>query len=344
MANDLKLEIYKLKLSNKEDGTFTSFRKLFGQKFNNYGNKGTEIITKARIFNTFYDDFIKKIDSKGYQVNEKKKKGFTIATDNTPSGPKSHIKHSATETIISGILDGGKHGRKRSLSSVENKASQTPIGVKNIVTDRFYFLLYTPLDHNEAILMIQGYSEIKISDVFRDHLVNYFKFNKQISSKVELFVPQSLKDKYLESAVFKSIKFSSGWAIKPDIDEKITSKDYEVEIKIEIIDKSKKKVNYKKFREIISLFSKSKFKPEGGVERNLGEFDKKNATMISKTKPKAIDFQDEDNVIPTILLEEEGITVGEGGVPNFDEINLYCRELLTEIIEEVMPNHGIDDL
>lgn len=348
MANDLKLEIYKLKLSNKEDGTYTSYRKLFNKKFKNYGNNGSKSdkeITMEHIFNTFHADFIKKIDLKTYKTNEKKKKGFTIAYDDLPGGKtKTHISHSSTNFIISGILDGGKHGRNRSLSQVDDKTKKTPIGTKNIVTDRFYFLIYTPLDHSEAILMVQGYSEIKISDVFRDYLIKYFKFEKELVSKVEPFVPKSLKDKYLNAAVFKSMKFTDDWSIRPDFEGALTQKDYEIEVKIEIIDKSDKKIPYKKFREMINTFGKSIFRLEGSKDKKLLEFDDKKATMESKKRTKSINFNNEDEVFPTILLEDEGIKINDGGVPDFDQINLYCRELLKEITEEVMPIHAVENL
>src|ERR1019366_1320895 len=239
MAHDPKLELYKLKLINKEKGKPETFRTLFRNMFDTFG-KG---VKANEVFTIFATDFFKKIvQGKGYCVDEKKKKGFTIAYEEAANGqPKSQITNIfAKDSIISGVLEGGKHGVKRWLGKVDDVTKKTPIQVTNIVGDRFYFLIYTPLDHSEAIVMIQGYTEAKISDVFRDHLVDYFSYTKEIHSKIELFVPQSLIDKTLENATFESIKFSTGWHTKLAF-EGLEQKNYDLQVNIQIIDKSKKK-------------------------------------------------------------------------------------------------------
>lgn len=353
MAHDPKLEIYKLKIFNKADGTAVNMREFFRYKLNYYGRKEETVITQAILFKDFYTNFVAKIDSKGYNTNEKKKKGFTIAFDDIDGKRKSFISSPiAKDMIISGLLEGGKHGLKRGLGVVTDTTKKTQIQTTNIVTDRFFFLLYTPLDHSEAIIMIQGYSEIKISDVFRDYLTSYFKYNKQIESKVELFVPQTLKDKYLKNAVFKSVKFSTGWHVKSDFSDEIKPRDFEFDIKIEIIDKNKQKSSRTSFRDLIKFFGKARFSLPGDDEKNdpvgptkeLEDFDKKDAKMDSNGKALAIDFDDEDNIRPVILLTDEGIKIGQDGIPDFDEIEKYCRKTLNDVIKEVMPTHAISEL
>lgn len=342
MAHDPKLEIFKLILFEKESGKRKTFRELFRTKLNFKDNSST--ITVKETFKAFHADFINKIDVKGYQKNEKKQKGFTIAFDQKNGERHSHISSPFdSKQVISGLLNGGKYGISRSLGDVDNTDQKTPIHNKNIVSDNFYFLIFAPLDHNEAIVMIQGYTESKISDVFKDHLLKYFRNDNGIQSRFEIFVPNTLKDKYLTGAKFKSVKFSSGWAVKSDFDS-ATPKDYSIEVKIEIIDKSKEKTNYDKFKGMIQEFGKSLFKLEGGKERKLIEFEKKNAKMVSGKKELSYDFDDENNVKPVILLKEEGITINEGQVPNFEQINLYCRNLLEQIIKETMPVHAIEEL
>ena len=57
MSHDPKLEIYKLKLFDKETGGRKIFRDLFRHKLN-YSNL-TQPISAKDIFKTFYSDFIR---------------------------------------------------------------------------------------------------------------------------------------------------------------------------------------------------------------------------------------------------------------------------------------------
>jgi len=344
MAHDPKLEIYKLQLINKDDGRAATFRQLFRKKFNSYGNT-TGTITNEDIFRAYYKSFVSSIDLKGYNVDRGKRKGFTLAYE-LNGGPtaKSLISSpTATNWIICGILEGGKHGIKRSLGEVSDKKKQTPIHTTNLVADRYFFLLYTPLEHSEAVLMIQGYTEAKISDVLRGHLGGYFKHKGEITNKTEIFVPQYLKEKYLNGAKFKSIQFTSGWAVPPDNSGTIRQKGYELEVRIEIKDKSQKKSDYREFSDLLKIFSKGIFQ-QGNKKKELEAFEGKKAKMVNGSKEAPIQFDNHDEVIPVILLKDEGIDVGDDAVPNFDQINQYCHKLLGDVIKEVMPEYAIDDL
>jgi hypothetical protein len=345
MSHDPKLEIYKLKLFKKENNRPVTFRELFGKKFAHYP-KLIPPITESDIFRTYHEDFIKQIDKKGYHLNKRRKKGFTIAYDEVNGKRKSHISSPlATDMILSGILQGGKHDIERWLGNVDDKNLHTPITRKHIVSDRFYFLIYTPLDHHEGILMVQGYTETKISDAFRDHLEDYFRHLTELKSKFEIFVPEQMKEKYLSKALFKSLKFSTVWSAEPQFGpDNIKQKEYDLEISIEIVDKTQKKSNYKGFKAFLEVFGKSIFKLEGSDSKKLVDFPKKQAKMSSNGKDFPIIFDDEDNIKPVILLKNEGINVNEGQVPNFDEIDKYCRNLLKDISGEIMPNNAVQEL
>src|ERR1041385_3241179 len=153
MNHDPKLQIFKLKLYSKEDGRPIQFRDIFRRKFLKEYSKLKPPIEQDSIFNIYFENFIKQIDAKGYYT--KKEKGFTIAKEDTGGKVKSQIFKSSTESVITGILDGGKHNIKRTLGEISDTSKKTQIGTKHIVCDKFYFLLYTPIDNTEGILMIQ---------------------------------------------------------------------------------------------------------------------------------------------------------------------------------------------
>lgn len=344
MAHDPKLEIYKLKLFRKENNKEITFAELFRNKFAGYPTLPRPI-EKKDIFNFYFQNFIRSLDLKAYKIGKNKKKGFTLAADINDKGEKrTQIDTPKLETFtISGLLEGGKHGIKRWLGKVDNTEEKETITPKNIVNDRFFFLIHTPLDHSEGFIMIQGYTESNISDVFREYLLEYFKHLKDLQSKVEIFVPESLKNRYLNQATFKSVKFTSSWIVDANF-KPIQEKEYELEVKIEIIDKNSKKIKYTGFKRIIEFFGNSKFKPEGGEEKRLDQFSKKNAKMVSKNKEFPIHFDDENFIKPVILLANEGISIDDEGIPNFDQIRAYCNKLLDEILIETLPTNAVKEL
>lgn len=346
MSHDPKLEIYKLKIKDKNDGRNVTFRDFFRSKLNY--NHLVQPYTREDIFKTYYNQFIKEIDKKGYNKNESKKKGFTIAKDEVKnSQPQTKISTPITkDDVISGNLKGGRYGVKRNLGVVDDTDDNQDITTKQIVGDEFYFLLYTPIDHNEGVLMIQGYTEVKISDIVRDYLLEFFKVDKQYRSQFELFVPKHLKDKYLNKATIKRIQFSSDWTIKGNF-ESIKYQEYDLEVKVEIVDKNKdpdKKTSYSALKDFFNFFRKSKIKMEGSEEKELSEFEKTKAKVTAKNGREIPIKLENNDITPVILLKSEGIEVGNDGIPDFEQIDMYCRKLLEDIKNETHSTNAVEEL
>jgi hypothetical protein len=345
MAHEPKLEIYKLKLKDKEEGRPTHLRELLRKKFNEYPPKDfpglARPIQPADILNIFFADLINQIDKEGFNKNEHKKKGFTIASLMTEGGRQADIKSFSDSSILLGFLEGGKYGRKRSLKDIDHKSQGTSIEIKHVVGDKFYFLLYTPLDESTLIVMIQGYTETRIADVFVKFLQGYFKYQKKIICEVEHFIPKSLRDRYIRNATFKSMSFSSGWKIRGNFDNDFQERDYDLEVRIVITDKSDQKARHKSFRQFFQGLARSTFKLIDTEEKPLEDFGAKRAKMESRGKEFPINFDDEDEIRPTILLTNEGIRIEEGLIPNFDDVDKYCKELLLEIKDEINPQNAI---
>ena len=348
MPHEPKLEIYKLKLLRKEDGRLMTFRELFRKKFNEYPIKNYPDLIRPievnDILKIYFDDFVKNIDLEGYNQNKRKKKAFTIATETVEGQKKSHISFNQTQMKISGVLQGGKYGIKRILGEVDNKAIGTDIETKHLVGDKFYFLLYTPIEETSALLMIQGYTESRISDVFLEHLKKYFKHLRHNDCQIELYIPEALRKEYLNGATFKSLIFSSGWNITANFNNEIAEREYEFQVKIEIVDKSIKKSNYKSAMKFLSQVGVSTFRLLNGRAQELSEFSNKNAKMESHGKEFPINFDDDGDIRPVILLANEGIEVGEGLIPNFIQVETYCNELLERLINEINPSNAVGRL
>lgn len=244
-------------------------------------------------------------------------------------------------------MDGGLSGRKRSLGKINKKDESTPITPSDIVCDKFYFLLFTPIDHSEAILIVQGYTSLKISDVLREHLKDFFSHGRDIKSKVEIFVPSFLKDEYLEGSTFNSASFSTGWIVNGHDFDVPEQKSYDLQVKIEIVDRSKEKSNYEDTAKIIEWFKQFKLSVGNTSKRtkNLGEFPKQNAKIKSNGRPIPIQFDNNNEITPVIILKDQGIEVNpETNELNFEEIDSYCNDLLNKILEEHLPSNAIKEL
>jgi hypothetical protein len=348
MAHEPKLEIYKLQLKNKKEAGYVRLSELLRSKFNGYPEQDYPNLTRPippdEILNLLYSDLVNKIDQAGFNKNESKKKGFTVSSTLTEGELRANIKSYSSQSIVCGTLEGGNYGRTRTLKEVDDKKRGASIEPKHIVGDQFYFLLYTPLNEGTIIAMIQGYTEIRIADVFLKFLESYFKSQGIYKCDVQPYIPQELRDRYLKSATFKSLSFTSDWNIKANFDEEIVKREYNLEVKITITDKSESRAKHKSFKKFLEKFGRSSFKLVDQDERNLGDFGIKRAKMESAKKEFNINFDDEDDIRPTILLIQEGIPVNEGLVPDFDAVDTYCKALLEQIKEDLNPRHAVERL
>jgi len=301
-------------------------------------------VTEAGILSILYLDLIKKIDQEAFNKLESTKKGFTVASKTVEGKRLGEITYHSETSMIHGILEGGKYGRKRVLREVENKNQGSSIEPKHLVGDRFYFLLYTPLDEHTLILLIQGYTEVRISDAITRFLRGYLKVHSMYSCEIEPFIPRRLKDQYINGATFKSLIFTSDWNIQGNFDDDITEKEYQLEVQIVIKDKSQEKARHKYYTGFLQQLGQSVFKLAGLDGRTLEDFGSKRAKMESRGKEFPIHFDNENEIRPTILLTNEGIPVDDGLVPDFDAVDQYCKALLEEIKDELNPANAVDRL
>lgn len=343
MAHDPKIELFKFSLKRKGSSGAITFREFFRSKFNHYYDITPAPSTDNCIFKIYFEDFIKDIGKDTYKTDSKKKKGFTIGIEEDDNAPETLIDLSSDKMFIDGILFGGKYNAERLLSKIHNTKEKSKINRDNIVSDKYYFLLYTPLNHSEGILIIQGYSESKISDIIRKHLKEYFKYFNEWSIAIEPFIPQQFRDNFKKDAKFKKVVFSSSWDISEHDYETITGRNQHIiEVKIEIIDKNKKKTDAEIIPRIVKWFGKSKFKLNNEPEKELEAFENKEAKMENNGKVLDFNFDDENDITPSIVLTG-GEYFNEDNSPNLDSIKEYCRNLLVEVLEETSPLNGVQE-
>ena len=341
MAHNPKLEIFRIKLVDKESGSPITFRKFFAHKYDYAGRRDERIITNQDTAKKFFSDFIAKIDKK-YHINDKKKKSFKLSNsgDTIQDGKVIPLYD---KFVFRGTISGGPHGRNRTLGDIDQRTPDLKVNKNNVIADAFYFLLHTPIDHNEGVILIQGYTGATISDVFRTFIQKYFTISKKYNSVISSFVPRSLKDRYLDEAIFKSVQFDAGWILDEDLDEENPpTHKYELKIKVVIEDASKKKTKPHLFKKLTDKLGEFILK-KGHEEQELKSFPK-TAKMQSGGKIQKIDFSNLSNIKPVLIFSDEEVRIKDGLVPDFNDIDRFCKDLLPEIMNEIYPYNDIQDI
>lgn len=91
-----------------------------------------------------------------------------------------HIASGATkikmeQRVIYGTVEGGPTGYAFDLKNRGNVAARTPVTPDDVSSHKFYYLLWLPEDMSMGFLLLHGYSDTSISDLFRSHLAQFVR-------------------------------------------------------------------------------------------------------------------------------------------------------------------------
>lgn len=335
MANNPKLEVYQVWLTPKgsKDKTFRDF-------FIETNSKGSSRNdNNATIFLDFFNDFIHKIDTDDFIANSKKKKAFT-AYDTRPVGKfDPSIKIHSNRCIIEGTIEGGRYGQKRNKSSFGSKLEKEDIKENDIILDKFYFCLFTPLNSDLGILFIQSYTTDTISDIFTEFIKSIF-YQKGVynKAKVEKFVPKRIADEFRNHSQIKRFKFSNRFVFDQMTNNPIGVEYEEFIIKVEAVSKNGLP------KESLSNWLKS-ISSKLFDRRALGSFNNGKVYLknTETTNESAFDINSDFDIKPVIYLRGR-VEIKEDGLPNFEDLSKFCLTLLDkEIIPEVYCKNEIQE-
>jgi hypothetical protein len=325
MASNPKLEVFKIELIPQVEQHKT-FRDFFSETLNIAYNQ-----SNAQIFNSFFQDFIRKIDTDNFIDSSRKKKAFTAYNARNDDGS---IRIHSESTSISGVVEGGRYGKRRNKSKLTNKEELQDIEINDIILDKFFFCLYTPFNYDVGILMIQSYSSDSITDIFTDFLQKYFKKDGLYKkAKIERFFPQHIIEQFKEHSNIDRFTFSKRFLVNQLSDEPYQQQEEEFVVKIEVV--SKQGLPKNTGQNWLKTFEQKIFD-----NVKLSSFPSKKGYLKNEHTKKTCSFEIDDNEIrPVIYLENEGIEVGLDGLPNFSQLETFCKKLLKErIIPEIFPS------
>jgi len=327
-----KIEIYKFKLLNE--------KKTQNACFHNFltANVAAE---ESEVFLDLFQKFRNKLDKEEFHL--KGKKGFTGFDLHKTEHSNPSILPDSKGNIIYGKLDGGQHGRKRGLSNVKRKSEKSEVSETKIITDTFYFLLYTPLDSNQGILFIQSIGSDNITKPLIDFIEKFFtKLETSYTKpKFERFIPNSIKEEFKQDSALKKMIFTETFIDKGYSTKGNFEKQNVYTIKIEVTSKENEN---KQVSDVINrIFSLGSILNNG---RTLSEFGDKKVVIKNKRTGRnsnAFKLSNTFEIKPAIYLNDyEGLIV-ENEI-NFDALHKFCLNMLEKVKNEIYSINKVSEI
>jgi len=335
MAHEPKLSAYVIKLNSIGRDIEKTNRNLFKNKTNNLG----EDIQDSFIFLETCAKFIQALDTEQMYSDENTKKSMTAnQVDIEDEDVNTNIRFHSTNFIIEGIVEGGAYGKKRKKTSTANKRLKTEVSEGDAITDDFYFLIYTPLESDKSILLIQSYSDDNIDSVMKKFWRNFFTFPGLFRHpQIKKHIPNNIVEDFKNGATVSSLTYSTEIPSASLLGSSINfnTRNFKVTVKIEPTEEG---LTYTEFDEVIEPIEEATFK-----NFRLGIFNKKKGSLKDNETGKSSPFQLDNNfeIKPSILLSKY-ITINYNE-SDFERIKDYCFEILENIKQEVYPRNAVQE-
>ena len=322
-----KLEVFKLTLQSEKS---PSFQRLFSPTLHE---------DDSIVFLDSFKKFIEEIDKEKYHTDSKKGKGFTTYYNKDKNIITPHSNH----LVIEGLLEGGKYGRERTMAPIDNKNEKSDINKNNIINDKFYFFIHTPLDSKYGVVMIQNFGTDTVSDLFMKFLEKLYsnELRGYKRAKSERFIPKYIIEDFRENSELKTFKFTSDFVIDEHSSAPISQRK-EI-FKIKIIAESKSGIIKDKLDAVLNLL-KSGSIAIGKNNKKLESFSSNVVTIRDKRngREKPFKLSNRFEIQPAIFLNDiDGLT--DGNTIRYEKLRDYCINLLSKIKPEIYPIKMINE-
>jgi hypothetical protein len=333
--NDPRLTVYIITIKPFKN-VESSNRNLLKHIINDF----SEGLKDSYILMEFFKKIVNTLDQQKMYSDEKIGKSMTaIQLDLEDENVNPDLRIHTDKHVIEGELEGGKFGRIRNRRSTSNKKDNSPVKKEDAITDKFYFLLYVPLEHNKLVLMVHSYSDESIDGIIRHFFQNLFKKEKVFNApKIDRYVPPSIIQDFKNSAAVSGLSFSTEVPSKTLLEKsvKAVNKHYKVEVKITPIDQP---LSMDEFDNAKSPLQNTSV---GGLilanfRRRVGILQD---SKTNKTSPFALDSS--FDIKPVIPLSKY-LTFGTDDEKNFKLIKDYCFKLLKVIKSEIYPTDEVQE-
>lgn len=117
--------------------------------------------------------------------------------------------------IIHGVLSGGRYGRNGIITDrdiTEEESSASSLNPDKAIHKYSYFMLYTPFDHNEGVLMVHSNSrDESITDIMKTFFTKFFKRGDYKKPVLMRFCPLYLQNQFTQRSFLKQINLKTSY-------------------------------------------------------------------------------------------------------------------------------------
>lgn len=349
MSKKPKIEFFRINLESIGSDEQT-FRTVINELFLNH----QQSLPEEQRLNSEPDDndlmkylfqyFISRLDN-GSVKNESKRKAFKIKAS-TDDQINDSIGLKSEEKIIHGIVKGGEYDTGKNLSEIDNPEEEVEkLGRNKLITDDFYFLLYTPLEKTKGILILQSYTKDAIFDIFVPFIENLFKVSRLTNKATHsLFMPLTMQEEFKNSSVIKSFVYKNHFVVDDVEDQTLQSGDFTVNVEI------------KSHGDQINLENLSWWRRKLGQailgmpnqeRRSLETFNTQRGYIQSnegESNPTKFELQAENIQITATIYLSNHINLEENGVPYWEELEQFSLEtLINDVLPEMYPEDYLNE-
>ncbi|SHG34929.1 hypothetical protein [Flavobacterium defluvii] len=344
MARNPKIEFFKIKLnSTKSDSTIT-FREIYTELYNIKNPKNTVLHPpEKKLMKTFLEHLFNNISGK-FKVDNTKKKAFYVKKN--ANEKNTNVKFGTDNSIIHGLIKGGPYDTGKEEGDLNNPLGENKkLKKASILLDDFYFLLYTPMDKEVGILILQNYTSDQIADIFKPFVKGLFRVEKtSYNAYLQEFMPAKMQKEFKENSAIKKFVFSNKYLIS-DLDEDVISTGkFTVQLTISSSDNN---INIDNLPYWKKIMRKIKFDIPGNDPRFVESFNNQKAYIkdeASKSNPTPFSLDDDLLKIQATIYLENHIGLEENRIPKWNELEKFAQKTLKEIVlPEVYPEDYIDE-
>ncbi len=322
MAN--KLDVYLITLS-KRAGTF---KDVIGKKC----ELTEQSLSSTKIFNSFYKLFLEKIGKDVFCVASKNM-GITILKGKGQKTNNIVTAHSSNQ-LIEGYIDGGSYNSIRKIARLTNISQRQIVQKSDIITDKFYFYLYLPLDSKIAVFMVQTKENASLRRLIPSFWEKLLKTGEHRNCQVNLYYPKWLRAEFLQGANLHSLSFENENISQVQTEHDLDIESHSYKVKVIITPDEDNPIT-----DLASTIEKigSKFALKiGHTTYMLSSFAKKKGAIKNEEHKKILPFKidEEDKIHPVIVLDEV-LSSNIDGEFNRSDLKSFCDDILTRIKPEI---------
>lgn len=324
MARTLKLDCITLSVTKKGDDEPCSFDEFFSYTF-----KGKVI---HRPFRDFFIAYVESFSGK-FLASAGVSKAINLDTNS--------VQWNSGKRTISGFVEGGNTGGTSDVKE-SNDASVTLFSFKpeHVSAEPFYFLLWMPKDYDKGVLLVQGYTNSTVTDVFKQTLLEFFRLQcPSYALRTGTYVDKASIDRFMEEAKINSVTFRRTRLVSDvaeDTQKTKTNKETKVKVDVRVTGLSQlegfnDRVARWVKKEVPALFEIEDMQAlgvEGEVETIIGYETPMGRQASAKSRT---DFE----IKPVIYIDPLEVPCELNGRPNPIQIQVYLLQELARIQKEI---------